>query len=104
MIEVIASVLPFTTFEELKNKISTLRGIVPTIQIDLCDGVFVPSQTWPFTSGGFEDYNFQRIMNEEIGLPLWEEFDFELDLMVADAVENFDSYMKFGARRIIFHL
>ena len=104
MIEVIASVLPFTTFEELKNKISTLQGIVPTIQIDLCDGVFVPSQTWPFTSGGFEDYNFQRIMNEEIGLPLWEEFDFELDLMVADAVENFDSYMKLGARRMILHL
>ncbi len=104
MIEVIASVLPFTTFEELKNKIATLRGVVPVIQIDLCDGVFVPSQTWPFTNGGFEDYDFQRIMNEEIGLPLWEEFDFELDLMVADAVQNFDIYMKLGAKRMIFHV
>jgi ribulose-phosphate 3-epimerase len=104
MIEVIASVLPFKTFEELKNKIGLLRGVVPVIQIDLCDGVFVPSQTWPFTNGGFADYDFQRIMNEEIGLPSWEEFDFELDLMVADAVENFDIYMKLGAKRMIFHM
>ena len=104
MTEVIASVLPFKTFEELKNKIGALRGVVKTIQIDFCDGVFVPSQTWPFTSGGFDDYDLQKIMNEEQGLPFWDEFDFELDLMVADAVENFDMYMKLGAKRMIFHL
>jgi pentose-5-phosphate-3-epimerase len=104
MIEVIASVLPFRTYEELKNKIGLLRGVVPAIQIDLCDGIFVPSQTWPFTNGGFEDYDFQRIMKEEIGLPSWDEFDFELDLMVSDAVQNFDIYMKLGAKRMIFHL
>ena len=104
MTEIIASVLPFKTFEELKNKIGALRGVVSAIQIDFCDGIFVPSQTWPFTSGGFEDYEFQKIMNEKQGLPFWDEFDFELDLMVADAVENFDIYMKLGARRMIFHL
>lgn len=104
MTEVIASVLPFKTYEELKNKIGLLRGIVSTIQIDLCDGVFTQSQTWPFTTDGFQDYDFQKIMNEEQGLPSWEEFDFELDLMVADAVKNFDIYMKLGAKRIIFHL
>src|SRR3989344_6778540 len=104
MIEVIASVLPFKTFEELKNKIGSLRGVVTTIQIDLCDGVFVPSQTWPYTSGGAADYDFQKIMNEEQGLPFWDEVDFELDLMVADAVEKFDIYMKLGAKRMIFHL
>jgi ribulose-phosphate 3-epimerase len=104
MTEIIASVLPFTTFEELKNKVGSLRGIVKVIQIDFCDGIFVPSKTWPFTSGGFEDYEFQRIMKEEQGLPLWQEFDFELDLMVADAMENFDTYMKLGAKRMIFHL
>ena len=104
MTEIIASVLPFKTFEELKNKIASLRGIVSAIQIDFCDGVFVPSQTWPFTSGGFDDYDFQKIMNEEQGLPFWDEFDFELDLMVADAVENFDVYMKLGAKRMIFHM
>jgi ribulose-phosphate 3-epimerase len=104
MIEIIASVLPFRTFEELKNKIGSLRGVLPMIQLDFCDGVFVPSQTWPFTSGGFDDIDFQRIMNEEIGLPFWDEFDFEFDMMVSDAVENFDTYMKLGPKRFIFHM
>jgi pentose-5-phosphate-3-epimerase len=104
MTEIIASVLPFKTYEELKNKIGALRNVVSTIQIDFCDGVFVPSQTWPFTSGGFEDYDFQKIVNEEQGLPFWDEFDFEFDLMVADAVENFDTYMKLGPKRMIFHM
>ena len=104
MTEIIASVLPFQTYDELKNKIASLRGIVSVIQIDFCDGIFVPSRTWPFLSGGFEDFEFQKIINEEQGLPYWQEFDFEFDLMVADAVENFDLYMKLGPRRIIFHL
>ena len=104
MIEVIASVLPFKTYEELKNKIGVLRGIVSNIQIDFCDGIFVPSKTWPFFSDGFDDYDFQKIMREEQGLPFWDEFDFELDLMVAEAVENFDTYLKLGPKRIIFHL
>jgi len=104
MTEIIASVLPFTTYEELKNKIGSLRSVVSVIQIDFCDGVFVPSKTWPFTTGGFSDPNFQRIINEEEGLPYWEEFDYEFDLMVADAVENFDTYIKLGPKRMIFHL
>ena len=104
MIEVIASVLPFKTYEELKNKIGSLLGTVSPIQIDFCDGIFVPSQTWPFTSGGFDDYDFQKIIHEEQGLPFWDEFDFEFDLMIEAAVENFDMYMKLGPKRIIFHL
>lgn len=104
MTEIIASVLPFQTYEQLKNKIGSLRGIVSTIQIDFCDGIFVPSKTWPFTSGGFQDFNFQKILNEEEGMPYWQDFDFEFDLMVADAVDNFDIYTKLGPKRMIFHL
>ena len=69
MTEIIASVLPFQTYDELKNKIASLRGIVSVIQIDFCDGIFVPSRTWPFLSGGFEDFEFQKIINEEQDCP-----------------------------------
>lgn len=103
MTEIIPAILP-KNYEDLKNKIALVRGIVPVVQIDICDGIFVPSKTWPFSTGGAGDYNFQRILNEEEGMPFWENVDFELDLMVADAVENFDIYTKLGARRIIFHI
>jgi ribulose-phosphate 3-epimerase len=88
----------------MKNQISLVRGIVSMVQVDLCDGIFVPSKTWPFTTGGGADEHFRMIINEEEGMPFWEDMDFELDLMVADAVSNFDIYTKLGPKRIIFHL
>ena len=91
-------------FGEIKNKLTFLRGKAKCVQLDFCDGVYINNQTWPFATGGFEDGDFLKIMNEEEGLPYWEDFDFEFDLMVADAVENFDIYMKLGPKRMIFHL
>lgn len=101
--EIIPAILP-KDYEDMKNKIALVRGHVPLVQIDLCDGVFVPSQTWPFSTGGASDYHLQQILNEETGMPFWEDIDFELDLMVSDAVENFDIYTKLGPKRIIFHI
>src|SRR3989338_6885413 len=73
-------------FSEIKNKLSALRGLAKCAHIDICDGVAVPSQSWPFGSGHLGGF-----------------VDFEFDLMVADAVENFDLYMKLGPKRLIFH-
>lgn len=103
MIEIIPAILE-KDLNEIKNKLTFLRERVKCVQIDFCDGIFVQNKTWPFASGGFEDYDFQKIINEEEGLPFWEEFDFEFDLMVSDAVENFNFYMKLGPKRMIFHL
>lgn len=91
-------------YGEIKNKLTFLRGRVKTVQIDICDGIFVKNQTWPFATGGFGDFDFIKILNEEEGLPFWTDFDFELDMMVIDAVENFEIYMKLGPKRMIFHL
>jgi ribulose-phosphate 3-epimerase len=103
MSEIIPAILE-KNFGEIKNKLTFLRERVSCVHLDICDGVFVGNQTWPFATGGFDDADFEKIMNEEEGLPFWTDFDFELDLMVADAVENFETYMKLGSKRIIIHL
>src|SRR3990167_5701506 len=100
MAEIIPAILE-KNFSEIKNKLTALRENAKCVHIDMCDGVAVPNQTWPFSSSGLEDYDFKKIMNEEEGMPFWEEFDFEFDLMIADAVENFDLYMKLGGKRMI---
>ena len=103
MIEIIPAILP-KNYEDLKDKIALVRGVVPLVQIDICDGVFVNNKTWPFSTGGNEDRNFQNILQEKEGMPFWEDIDFEFDLMVSDAMENFDIYTKLGVKRIIFHI
>jgi len=111
MIEITPAILS-KSYDDMKNSIALVRGIVPVVQIDICDGIFVPSTTWPFLSGGKEgvsedadlDHHFRMILNEEEGMPFWEDVDFELDLMVSDAISNFDIYTKLSPKRIIFHL
>lgn len=102
MIEIIPAILP-KNYEDLKNKIALVRELVPIVQIDICDGIFVKNRTWPFAEDDY-DQRFKRILNEQEGIPFWEDIDFELDLMVSDAVSNFDIYTKLGPRRIIFHI
>ena len=102
MIEIIPSILE-ESFEKIKNKVGLVRGLAPVVQIDLCDGVFVPSTTWPFNSS-VEDFYFAKIMAGEDGLPFWEEIDYEIDLMVSSAHKSFDKFIKLGPKALIFHI
>ena len=112
MADIIPAILP-KNYEDLKNKIALVCGTIPVVQIDICDGIFVKTVTWPFVAKAPQgepflnsdlDEHFRRILNEQEGLPFWEDIDFELDLMVANSVENFDVYIKLGPKRIIFHI
>ena len=60
-------------FSEVKNKLTFLCGRTKCVQIDFCDGIYVPHQTWPFTSGGFEDVDFLKIDIEGSELEVIEE-------------------------------
>ncbi len=101
MKEIIPALIP-KHFEELKDRLGELRGLVPLVQIDLCDGKFVKNITWPFHET--DAASLESILNEREGMPYWEEINIELDLMVADGMENFENYIRLGAKRIIFHL
>ena len=101
MTEVIPAVLA-KNYEELREKISRVVSITNTIQIDICDGKFVSSTSWPMHQGDRE--SAAAIINEEEGLPYWDSLDFEFDLMVLNAHEQFDFFIRLGAKRIIFHL
>jgi len=102
MAEIIPAILP-KNYEDLKDRVALVRGLAPLAQIDICDGAYVKNKTWPFTGGNELDAHFMKILNEEEGMPFWEDIDFELDLMTMDAVENFDIYTKLGPKRIVFH-
>ncbi len=101
MAEIIPAIMS-KSYEDLKNKIALVRGAVPLVQIDLCDGRFVKSVTWPFHDG--DEQSLNNILNEREGLPFWEDIDFELDLMIVNAVEDFDTFVRMGPKRIVFHI
>lgn len=101
MTEVIPAVLA-KDINDLRQKIANVVNVARVVQIDMCDGKFVPSYSWPMQKNDMESTAI--ILEEEEGMPYWENLDFEFDLMVKDAIKQFDFFVRLGAKRIIFHL
>lgn len=89
-------------FNELNEKLAKFVNITKMVQIDICDGKFVPSTSWPMHQSDKE--SVERILDEEEGMPFWDSLDFEFDLMVMNAHKRFDFFARLGAKKIIFHI
>ncbi len=101
MIEIIPAILP-KDLEDLRDKMAQVSGLAPLVQIDICDGKFVPSKTWPYVKGGMDE--FAMIITEDEGFPFWDSLDLEIDLMVRNPEEIVHNWVKAGAKRIVLHL
>lgn len=99
MIEIIPAVMPTST-TDLQSKLSQVAGHMSVAQIDVMDGRFVKNVSWPYTED--EEY-FQGILNEDEGLPYWDQFDFEVDLMLVRPEEVINDWITAGVRRIVVH-
>ena len=98
-VEIIPAILPMD-FAELSEKIALIKGQTKTVQVDICDGQFVPNATWPYRK---KDDSFERIMHEQEGLPGWDALDYEFDLMVNKPDEIVDEWVHAGASRLVIH-
>jgi len=100
-IEIIPAILP-RDFDELERKLSLLKDVFlilgekkkPIVQIDICDGVFVPTQTWPYP----EMNSLERL------IPFCDNFDFEIDLFVQNPSVVLLDWQKVGVKRIVLHI
>ncbi len=100
-IEIIPAILP-KNFEEVSENASLVKGLVKTVQVDICDGQFVPNITWPLKR---DDEYFARILQQQEGLPFWDELDYEFDLMVNwHDPKRIEDWVQAGATRIILHV
>lgn len=97
--QIIPAILPLD-FDELQDKVSLIKGLVKTVQVDICDGQFTPDPTWPYRK---EDDSFDKIVHEDDGLPGWDKLDYEFDLMVNKPEEVVEDWVSAGATRIIIH-
>jgi len=99
-IEIIPAILP-KDFAEIDDKVSLVQGSVKTVQIDICDGQFVTNATWPYKK---HDDTFDKLLKEEVGLPFWENVNYEFDLMINRAEEVVEQWVIAGASRIVLHI
>ena len=100
MREIIPAILP-ENYNDLVGHIDAIKGSVRTVQVDICDGIFVPSKCWPYKNNSGE---LAKILEQEEGLPEWEKIDYEIDLMVKNPIQDAETWIQAGAKRLIFHI
>lgn len=98
--KIIPAILP-KDFSDLKDHLERVKGVTKYVQIDICNGTYAPSKTWPFTHT--PDIYFDKMVSQEEGMPFWEDIDFELDLMIKNPEEQYEKFLQLGPKRIIFH-
>jgi ribulose-phosphate 3-epimerase len=89
-------------FEHLKYEIDLVDDAVDYIQIDVVDGKFAPTKTWPYNNRDQEAWH--NLVNQDDGLPGWEKVNFEIDLMVEDQLSAARDWISAGVSRVIAHI
>lgn len=81
MVDIIPAVLP-KSFAELERGLERLKGAAPLVQIDLVG---------------------ENILLGHEAMPLWEEYDFEFDIMLPHPERAIATVLAMGASRVVVH-
>ncbi len=98
-IEIVPAILP-DSFEDLEAKATRVKGLVPRMQIDIANGSYAPTQTWPYTNEG----HLARLLSQDEGLPFWEDLSYEVDMLIANPEDVLDQWIDIGVDAVIVHI
>jgi ribulose-phosphate 3-epimerase len=97
MTTIVPAIIP-KKFSDIVFDVERIKDVVEKVQIDICDGVFVKNTTWPYVGDTGE---WPELVSEIIGLPFWEEIDYEFHLMVEHPEAVVRDYINAGASSLV---
>ncbi len=100
MTDIVPTVLT-ASHDTLVENIGHVARSVHRIQIDVCDGKFVATRTWPY--GAHDHAVFAQYVTGDQGLPHWEDLDFEVDLMVDEPERVLADWVAVGVSSAVIH-
>jgi pentose-5-phosphate-3-epimerase len=96
-----------SSFNAIEERVEEVSHNVKKVHVDICDGLFVQSKTWPYigmiTGRIEENFQVKQLLAEEIGLPLWDTVEYQFDLMIKDPWRNMALWAQIGASSVIIH-
>lgn len=99
MAEVVPAIIA-ESFDDLVLKLNRVKQHVSVVQIDVLDGKFAPTTSWPLNSA---DERFTELLEAEEGLPDRDKVKYEVDLMVEKPEKVIDDWMRLGVSSLIIH-
>ncbi len=101
MIEVIPAIIP-ENLEQLETEIKKVSHFAKLVQIDISDGQFTQTKTWPY-NGRDKDF-FEKLKSQEVGWPEWDNVDIEVHLMVKSPENIIEAWIQSGISSVVFHI
>jgi ribulose-phosphate 3-epimerase len=101
MIKIIPAILPHS-YKGIEIPVERVLGATDSIQIDIVDGHFSPNRTWLFNNK--DEDTIEAIFDQDVGMPYWQELNYELDLMVKEPIQYMDTFIALGPSKITFHI
>lgn len=98
-INIVPAILP-KSFDDLKSHVEQVRGLVSRVQIDIANGSYAPTYTWPYTT----DEHFDALVSQKEGFPFWEDIEYEIDMLVEKPEQYADAWISAGASTLIVHV
>src|SRR3989344_2372232 len=84
MTEIIPAIIP-QNLNLVRDRMSKVLGLVKKVQIDIMDGNYTTTKTWPFNGNQFEE--IRQIVSGEENFPYIDDFILEFFLPEADFIQ-----------------
>ena len=98
--KIIPAIIP-NSYEDIADHVQLVEPYAKVMQVDLLDGLYTGSYSWPWHKKGQLDNALQSWV--EKGLPNWETIDYEFDCMIVHPIQFLQYLVPLGPRRVIVH-
>jgi len=101
MTEIIPSVIP-PNLDIIRERFDKVLGLVKKVQIDVIDGNYAQTKTWPFNDNQYEEIR-EMVAGEE-KFPYIDNFILEVDMLVLHPIEYLSDFISLGAKSFVIHM
>ncbi len=98
-IEVVPAIIPKSLLD-IHEHVGRVKDLVHKVQIDVMDGHFAPTKSWPFTSSEDREKLQEMSQGQEL---LFHGLDFEVDMMIDNPQYFMDDWINIGASSLVIH-
>lgn len=101
MTEIIPALIP-QNLNIVREQFGKVLGLVKKVQMDVVDGEYASTKTWPFNDNQFEQ--MMRINREEEKFPYIDDFILEIDMLVLHPIEYLSDFISLGAKSFVIYI